>query len=104
MDVIFESISPWLRRSQPLEPGKVRSTMFIRFNLPDFLWKLHLHRIKHEILNLSTNDVFHIWWHPHNLGYDLNKRLKRLDCVLDIIAESCSFSRIQSSNMSDLVI
>jgi hypothetical protein len=101
---LFEGVSPWLRRSQPLEPGKVRSTMFIRFNLPDFLWKLHIHRIKHEILNLSNNDVFHIWWHPHNLGYDLQKRLHRLENVLDIIANSCAFSGIQSCNMSDVAI
>jgi hypothetical protein len=100
---LFESISPWLRRSQPHQLGKSRSTMFIRFNLPDFLWKLHLQRIKNEIINLSNNEVFHIWWHPHNLGYDLQKRILRLEQILDIIADSCACSNIQSKCMKELI-
>lgn len=44
---------------------------------------LKLHRIKKEMLYAAKhNELYHLWWHPHNMGANLNKNMCFLEKVL----------------------
>lgn len=44
---------------------------------------LRLHRIKNSMGHVAKNgEVFHLWWHPHNFGADLEKNIKNLTTIL----------------------
>ena len=98
-----DSINPWRRRSVKVEGANIRSSMFIRFNLPEPLWKLHVLRLKNELHTISSNNVFHIWWHPHNLGDNMPLRLHRLEIILDMVSEACQSNIVDSVCMVDCV-
>jgi len=97
-----DSLNPFTNRISRLENKMVRASMFIRFSLPEPLWRLQLIKLKNELNSLSAGDVSHIWWHPHNLGFDLKTGVFRLTQVLDLIAEKCSSKNIVSKNMQDI--
>jgi peptidoglycan/xylan/chitin deacetylase (PgdA/CDA1 family) len=99
---LTESISPWTRRAVLPEAGVTRSSLFIRFNLPELLWRLHMVRIDAELRSLTPGQVFHIWWHPENLGIHLGRSLNRLSELLDVVASNCMRGHAVSSNMEDL--
>ena len=80
-----------------------RATLFLRLNLPRYLWALHLQRIKGELASLRPDDVFHIWFHPHNLGAHTALRLSRVEEVLALIAERENRGELRSCSMGDLV-
>ena len=101
---LYESINPWIKRSLPLHNDICYSSLFIRFNLPEVLWQLHLKRIKNEITNLSGDEIFHIWWHPHNLGSNMGEGFQRLERVLDLILHRCGNGNVNSLNMSDIIL
>lgn len=96
---LADSINPWVRRASRLERGMVRASLFVRFGLPEPLWRLQLKRIRNELLGLAPGDVFHCWWHPHNVGFELKTGMARLAQVLDLIAEACATNKIVSMNM-----
>jgi hypothetical protein len=100
---LLDAINPFAQRSYFLEENMVRSSLFLRTNLPKALWELHFARIKNELKLLSPNQIFHIWWHPHNLGADMSIRLARVEKVLDIIAERREKGLLASKYMKDLV-
>ena len=99
---LAESLSPWVRRASLIERGVTRSSLFIRFNLPKPLWKLHLARIKNELSFILPNHVFHIWWHPENLGLNMGESLNRLKQLLDVVGEACATGNVESTNMAGL--
>ena len=39
-----------------------------------------------ELKNLDSKQMFHIWWHPHNLGSNVNRSFCRLEQILDLIS------------------
>jgi len=44
---------------------------------------LKLKRIKNEMTYAARNNkVYHLWWHPHNFGNDLEKNLKQLEEII----------------------
>lgn len=46
----------------------IPATHFIRFNLPDILWRYQLLKIEKAAINLKDGQHLHLWWHPHNLS------------------------------------
>jgi len=45
-----------------------------------FLEKLKVHRIKKQMLHAAKNNlVFHLWWHPHNVGAKTDLHMKQLE-------------------------
>ena len=100
---LLESINPWIKRSMPISGNKCQSSMFVRFNLPEMLWRLQVTRLKNELNSLSGNEIFHIWFHPHNLGDDTSNRMSRFEKVLDLIVTHFAKRVIYSKNMSDFV-
>ncbi len=99
---LVDSINPWVRRASHLDKGMVRASLFVRFVLPEPLWKLQLKRIRNELIGLAPGDVFHCWWHPHNVGFELKIGIARLTQVLDLIAEASIRNKIVSMAMKDL--
>ena len=98
---LVDSLNPWAFRASPCESEVVRASMFVRFSLPESLWKLQIMRIRNEIKALQQDDVFHLWWHPHNVRFDLRRGLPRLTQILDIVAETCMARKIASRSMKD---
>lgn len=80
------------------------ANIFVRFSLPDSLWRLHLYKIKNQIYKLKSNNILHLWWHPHNLGIDFSFKMERLRNLLDILSDTCHALDIVSSNMKDLYV
>jgi len=48
---------------------------------------LRLKRIKNSITNAAKNgEVFHLWWHPHNFGKNIDMNMKFLTEILDHVS------------------
>lgn len=63
----------------------VKSSYFLR---PHSNFKLlndmRLMRIKNNMTHAAINsEYFHLWWHPHNFGKNLNNNLKNLESILE---------------------
>lgn len=99
---LLDDVNPWVRRAAPLEGGATRSSLFVRFTLPSPAWRLQIARIEHELDHLRRGEVFHLWWHPHNLGADVGRSLARAREVLDRIAERASQGTLRSRTMGEL--
>ena len=54
-------------------------------------------------MNLRNGENLHIWWHPHNVGVNLEKGLDRFEQLFDLIANEISFNDLNSCNMKDLL-
>jgi peptidoglycan/xylan/chitin deacetylase (PgdA/CDA1 family) len=68
-----------------------------------FLEPLRLYRIKKEIKHAAQNgQLYHIWWHPHNFGANIDKNMKNLEKVLKYYEECHTKYGMQSYTMSDL--
>lgn len=100
---LVDSVFPLIRRASPPENHMLRASIFVRFGLSEVLWKIQLNKIRHELNNLGTGKVLHLWWHPHNIGFNLTIGLSRLTQVLDMVAEACSTNRVESKAMKDFV-
>lgn len=64
----------------------VPASMFLRFskNSINLFEKLRICRIKYEMRrSAKKNLVFHLWFHPHNLGSNLERGFKLLDEILN---------------------
>lgn len=101
---LVDSINPWVRRAASrVERKMVRASLFVRFGLPELLWRLQLKRIRNELMRLSSGDVFHCWWHPQDVGFEIKTGLARLTQILDLVAVSCKTNKIVSKTMKDLI-
>ena len=100
---LYEILSPII--SGPFNQNTMYSTgnFFIRFNLPNVLWNLQLKKIKNKLMNLRNGENLHIWWHPHNVGVNLEKGLDRFEQLFDLIANEININDLTSCNMKDLL-
>ena len=99
----IESINPRVVRSTYSNNKFTRNSLFVRFNLPNQLWILHMKRIKNELKKLTSNKVFHLYWHPHNLNFNTKLSFNRMIEVLDVINNARNIYGIQSISMKDLI-
>jgi len=100
---LLDSINPWTHHASALEDDMTRASLFLRTNLPGPAWALHIARIRNELDALRPSQVFHIWWHDHNLGADFHRRVTRVEQVCDMIAEHCVRGQLASMSMGDLL-
>lgn len=100
---LIDGINPLCRLAAPLVEDMTRASMFLRLNLPRYAWAAHVRRIKGELGSLAPDEIFHIWFHPHNLGQDTELRLSRVEQVVELIAERQSRAKLLSCSMEDLV-
>jgi peptidoglycan/xylan/chitin deacetylase (PgdA/CDA1 family) len=93
---------PCSRRPARLEGDMVQASLFLRADLPAPAWRFHVARIRHELARLGPADLFHLWWHPHNVGMASTKRLERVREVLDLVADRVAGGTLRSSSMGEL--
>lgn len=54
------------------------------FSRYSFLNALKLKRIKSEMLSAAkNNEIYHLWWHPHNFGEHPKESMKELQEIID---------------------
>ncbi|MBR3960002.1 MAG: polysaccharide deacetylase family protein [Bacteroidales bacterium] len=64
---------------------------------------LRINRIKKEIINAAKKGrMYHLWWHPHNFGDNIELNLKNLELVLKCYADCHAKYGMQSYTMSEL--
>jgi hypothetical protein len=83
--------------------GNIQASAMFRIYLSNLLRKVHLYKLKQNIKNLGTNEIYHIWFHPHNLG---NSRKKKDDFVrfFDFISKEIEQRKLMSENMNSLFL
>ena len=68
-----------------------------------FLENLKLLRIKNAMTYAAKhNMVYHIWWHPHNFGVNLDKNIEMLNSILTHYVHLHHKYNFQSVTMSEL--
>ncbi len=62
--------------------------------------KLKLRRIKSEMAYAArNNEIYHLWWHPHNFGNNPEENLKDLQVILEYYKKCQKEYGFQSVNM-----
>ena len=63
---------------------------------------LKLRRIKKEMLRAARNgELYHIWWHPHNFGSNVEENMANLEVILAFYADCRKQYGMQSYTMSE---
>ena len=64
---------------------------------------LRLRRIKNEMETAAKKKaVYHLWWHPHNFGKDIEKNFATLEAILDHFDQLASRYGMVSMNMKEI--
>jgi peptidoglycan/xylan/chitin deacetylase (PgdA/CDA1 family) len=87
------------------KPVNVPSSRFLR----PFMKKggqpleyLKLKRIKDSMTYAAKNNLlYHLWWHPHNFGNDMDINLKTLKCILEHYKELNAKYGFKSETMKE---
>ena len=70
----------------------------------NMLEKLRLRRIKRSMTYAAKNNkLFHLWWHPHNFGKDINANMVFLIKILEHYKKLNIDYNMQSLNMGEVV-
>lgn len=83
----------------------VRASLFLRPHSPRLraLEPLRLARIAAGVRDAArTGRVFHLWWHPHNFGRNLEANLAFLEQVLRVVAECRARFGMESLSMGEV--
>ncbi|MEJ7677592.1 MAG: hypothetical protein WKG06_06940 [Segetibacter sp.] len=68
-----------------------------------FLESLKMKRIKDGMTTAAKNgEVYHLWWHPHNFGINLEKNIKMLENILKHYSYLKSNYPMQNASMKEL--
>ena len=63
---------------------------------------LRLRRIKKSIINAAKNgEVFHLWWHPHNFGKNIEENLQFLTEILHLVEKLRNEYGFESLTMAE---
>lgn len=78
-----DSLVPWTVHRRPRRAPDHASSHLVRFGLSAAVWRLHVRRLVGEAARLADGESLHLWWHPHNLGADVDRSVLRLQELLD---------------------
>lgn len=68
-----------------------------------FLNGIRLRRLKNEIYTAAkNNEVYHIWWHPHNFGSNMEENLNFLEELLICYKQCREKYSMESKTMSEI--
>lgn len=68
-----------------------------------FFEPLRLRRIKNEIIYAAKHhEVYHLWWHPHNFGADMEQNFSFLENVLECYQKCHEEFGMRAMTMRDL--
>lgn len=86
------------------------SSRFLRpvNNRLNALEPLRLKRIKRSMTNAAKKgEIFHLWWHPHNFGKDIDENILFLTSILQLfteLKEQYGFVSLSMGEVSDRVL
>lgn len=73
-----------------------------QFNM---LEKMRLRRIKRSMTYAAKHkQLFHLWWHPHNFGKDIDANMAFLEKILEHYKELSVQYNMQSLNMGEMAL
>lgn len=67
-------------------PVNIPASRFLKPYNKRLAWleKMKLKRIMNEMTHAAkTNELYHLWWHPHNFGININENIQNLIVLLD---------------------
>lgn len=102
--ILIDALAPWISHQYPMheiENGNVKSSAMFRIQLRDGLRQMHLFKLKQNIKQLREEEVYHIWYHPHNLSTSAKKKddfVRFFDFVGDEIAKG----KLDSESMGSI--
>jgi hypothetical protein len=68
-----------------------------------YIRPLFLKRIKEEMTYAAVNnEVYHLWWHPHNFGNNVNESISFLESILKHYNHLNSKYNFESATMNEL--
>jgi hypothetical protein len=68
-----------------------------------FLEPLKLRRIKKPMMHAArNNELFHLWWHPHNFGVNTDENFKNLEEIFNMYHKLNKNYNFQSMTMTEL--
>jgi hypothetical protein len=88
-------------------PVNLPASHFLRPFFPRLhaLEVLHLKRIRGSLTHVGRRGlIYHLWWHPHNFGANLQKNLAFLRHVLDHCKKLQRRYGMVSSNMHEMAL
>jgi peptidoglycan/xylan/chitin deacetylase (PgdA/CDA1 family) len=66
--------------------------------------RLKLNRIKKEMTFAAKNaENYHLWWHPHNFGYNVEENIKQLNEIIEHYSFLSKKYNFQSCSMEDFL-
>ena len=69
-----------------------------------FLERFRIRRIKEAMTYAAkNNEIYHLWWHPHNLGKNVYRNFKALEEILQHYEFLNHQYQFESKNMQELV-
>lgn len=82
----------------------IPASLFLRFRKKnDFIHKLQIRRVKKEMRKSAKRGlVFHLWFHPHNLGLDVDNGINGLRQIFDFYSKMNEKHSYKSVNMREL--
>ena len=86
-------------------PFNIPASRFLRpiLKQPEILNYLHLRRVKNAMKHAAErNEIFHLWWHPHNFGVNLRRNIDGLVAILSYYKELNYQFGMTSLNMGEL--
>jgi glycosyltransferase involved in cell wall biosynthesis/peptidoglycan/xylan/chitin deacetylase (PgdA/CDA1 family) len=86
-------------------PYNLPSSRYFRYYSPSlsFMESLKLRRIKKAMLHAAqNNEMYHIWWHPHNFGVNINENIANLVAILEYYQFLKKEYGMQSFNMGEI--
>ncbi len=82
---LLECLVPIGPRTAPARAQ--RASYFVRVNLPEPAFHLHLRRVAADAANMRPGDALHLWAHPHNFGADPARTVRRLGEMLSAVRD-----------------
>lgn len=86
-------------------PVDIPASMFLRpYSGIAALDVLRLRRIKNAMQHAAErNEIFHLWWHPHNFGTNVDENLRGLNALIEHFQRLSSEFGMQSLSMADVL-
>lgn len=88
-------------------PYNIPSSAFLRpySNKLALFEKLRIKKIKKAMTYAAKNNkVYHLWWHPHNFGINLEKNMHALNKILEHYIFLNKIYKFESLSMNDLAV
>lgn len=83
----------------------IRASRFVRPYNPKFAFldKLRIQRICNEMEYAArNNEIYHLWWHPHNMGANLTESIAFVETILKAYYKCHKMYGMQSMTMGEL--